>query len=611
MKQITLQVGRSPKVLRGAKKSRNIAPWQYRDQYLKEVLEELAANPAYIQAKEEGRAEKSCLLLMFEPVCDESWIAKEMALVEEVLPEAQVMLLTTMGKLSAENEVQVETTLSLLIFEKSEVRLFSYDCSDMSAEEAGNAFAMSLSPSERQKGVLMITSDVTLGPEGFIKRVLSSHPEVLFFGTQAGTEDILLDRSLTASKKGILKRGIICGEILSDCMEYMPVYNLGWKALGKKLTVTGSRKNGLLDEVDHKPALDVYKHYLGVEPNAYFFDNTSAFPLLIQNGVMPVARVALNYTDEGSMMFATEIPAGTQVSLSYAKTEYLLQESKDNAERMADFQPEALLLTACMNRRVFMGNEKACREEAYYANACREYHCVSGFGEILCTKDGGGQLNSSLLALGMRENAKDPEKEPCRIVDPDLTHQVQLVPLSDRLVTFLEASTEDLSSTVNDLERLAQYDPLTGLYNRHKMDQILSYELAKRRKEKDLSLLMFDIDTFKAVNDNWGREAGDEILRQLSATVKECIRDGDAFARWGGEEFLLLLTSAEIEQAYMVAERIRERVSSTVYEPCGHITISIGVTAVREGDSPRTIFVRADQALYDAKQKGRNCTSMR
>jgi len=122
---------------------------------------------------------------------------------------------------------------------------------------------------------------------------------------------------------------------------------------------------------------------------------------------------------------------------------------------------------------------------------------------------------------------------------------------------------------------------------------------------------MFDVDTFKTVNDNWGREAGDEILRKLSATVKDCIRDGDAFARWGGEEFLLLLTSAEIEQAYMVAERIRERVSNTVFEPCGHITVSIGVAAVREGDSPRTIFVRADQALYDAKQKGRNCTSMR
>lgn len=158
-----------------------------------------------------------------------------------------------------------------------------------------------------------------------------------------------------------------------------------------------------------------------------------------------------------------------------------------------------------------------------------------------------------------------------------------------------------------ELEHLATIDPLTSIYNRRKFNEVLAYELRRdERYPAGLSFIVCDMDNFKAINDDYGHNTGDEVLKLFAELVSNCIRTTDTFARWGGEEFVLLLPEAGFETAIQIAEKIRQEVETTRFSKVDQVTVSFGVTQFLEGDTEDTLFKRADKALYKAKQNGRN-----
>lgn len=162
-----------------------------------------------------------------------------------------------------------------------------------------------------------------------------------------------------------------------------------------------------------------------------------------------------------------------------------------------------------------------------------------------------------------------------------------------------------------ELERLASTDRLTGLWNRVHFDGEMQRALERlRRHEAPSTLLLFDLDHFKRINDEHGHVAGDEILRAVTRTVREKLRITDIFARWGGEEFALLLPDTAETHAHRLAERIREHVAALPLPPAGHVTISCGLTELRADDAHDAVVQRADEALYRAKRSGRNRTEL-
>jgi len=160
------------------------------------------------------------------------------------------------------------------------------------------------------------------------------------------------------------------------------------------------------------------------------------------------------------------------------------------------------------------------------------------------------------------------------------------------------------------LADMALIDGLTGVANRHAFSMSFSQALANvRRKGEKMSILMIDIDHFKAVNDRFGHLAGDRILQDIVVLIKHRIRGLDILCRWGGEEFLVLLQGADLEGACNVAEQLRAEVETGRFgerDRSANVTISVGVAQYREGDSEMEITGRADQALYRAKANGRN-----
>ncbi len=157
------------------------------------------------------------------------------------------------------------------------------------------------------------------------------------------------------------------------------------------------------------------------------------------------------------------------------------------------------------------------------------------------------------------------------------------------------------------IEKKAYYDGLTSVYNRHKFDEIIKNDIKNaQRYHRPLCMAILDIDKFKNFNDTYGHLIGDEVLIMLAQHVKNSIRDTDVFARWGGEEFVILFREIDVLQAEIVSNKIRESIAELEHETAGHITASFGLTEFKEGDTLESMFKRCDDALYKAKDGGRN-----
>lgn len=180
-----------------------------------------------------------------------------------------------------------------------------------------------------------------------------------------------------------------------------------------------------------------------------------------------------------------------------------------------------------------------------------------------------------------------------------------MVEALERVRGELDEQHELLRAEALELEHQATTDPLTGASNRRKFDATTRQEIERaQRYERPLSLFILDIDFFKTINDELGHEAGDQALRQMAALVGGSLRSVDHFARWGGDEFVVLLPEIERAGAIRDAERICALIEGA--QIAGRLTASFGVAQWQVGETADAFFCRADRALYVAKAKGRN-----
>lgn len=182
----------------------------------------------------------------------------------------------------------------------------------------------------------------------------------------------------------------------------------------------------------------------------------------------------------------------------------------------------------------------------------------------------------------------------------------------DAMLVELAALLERLADQAQELQKLATSDPLTTQANRRSLFERLAHEVERaRRYRRPLSALMIDIDHFKPINDTWGHAAGDRVLRSVADVLAATVRQSDLLARYGGEEFVVLLPETDAGDASRLAELMRSRVAETVQQVGGghtaQVTVSIGCATLRGDESADAFIERADEAVYRAKGRGRNC----
>lgn len=190
--------------------------------------------------------------------------------------------------------------------------------------------------------------------------------------------------------------------------------------------------------------------------------------------------------------------------------------------------------------------------------------------------------------------------EKARVEKEQALDQIQL------LAHELELRQVELTTLNTELEKMALKDSLTGLNNRRVYEREIEVQLSShKRSHRTFALILADIDWFKKINDQFGHDAGDQVLKDVSRCLQLGMRDVDTLVRMGGEEFSLLLPSSSAKEAAVVADRKRQEIENMV-TPYGSVTMSFGIAEVHVGDKKGDIYGRADKALYAAKNQGRN-----
>lgn len=178
----------------------------------------------------------------------------------------------------------------------------------------------------------------------------------------------------------------------------------------------------------------------------------------------------------------------------------------------------------------------------------------------------------------------------------------------------LEQAYEEINASHLKLEKqnqllseMATSDQLTGIYNRYKLDESLQKEHARaERYERVYSVILFDVDYFKRINDDYGHLVGDKVLQELVGLIRQGLRRADIFGRWGGEEFLIVCPETNLKQALVLAEKLLLKVEAHQFQNIGSLTISLGVSQCQPNETQPYVLKRADDCLYQAKELGRN-----
>ena len=172
------------------------------------------------------------------------------------------------------------------------------------------------------------------------------------------------------------------------------------------------------------------------------------------------------------------------------------------------------------------------------------------------------------------------------------------------------STSQDITERIameEQLKQLATTDSLTGISNRRKMKTEIESEITRvKRYEDSFTVVMFDLDYFKRVNDSYGHDIGDYVLKKTTRLISQYIRKGDSFGRWGGEEFILVFPNLTQDKAMLISEKLRELIANSSFNEVEEVTISIGVSTYTKGETMKTLLKRVDAALYEAKEGGRN-----
>lgn len=285
--------------------------------------------------------------------------------------------------------------------------------------------------------------------------------------------------------------------------------------------------------------------------------------------------------------------------------EQALEESEQKFRTILDVAVDGVLLMDKRSGRFIEANRAICemlgyRPDELYGLGISDIHPTEALSDALSKYE--------RLAKGKIVVASDlpVKRKDSTVFFADVSSAPMILNRRNVIVSFFHDVTER-KRYEEKMSLLATTDSLTGIANRREFNLQLEKEIDRaRRYDTPLSLIMYDIDNFKQINDTFGHDVGDTILTEVTEVIKKKIRSHDLLARWGGEEFMILMPEADQNDGMQAAEKLRKSVEDTLFEQVGRMTISFGVTAFSKDDDSDDLLKRADNALYQAKDNGRN-----
>ena len=534
---------------------------------------------------------------------------------DEHMPDALYVGCTSHANMvnGALNSAPAMLTCTVFEYETTQVKLLQFPFTEENEKEVVQKLQAYCEKNPWVTSVEMYATILGMSVREFCDEMSALRRDIQVFGGGA-CNPVLSDITtyVVSSGNGVSSHGIVfllCGG--SDFHTYS-TYVSGWTPLRRKFKVTKAYRD-LLYELDGVPAFRVYQRFLNIENNEDLILNTLDFPILMDHKGVDVMRCIMLANEDGSISLTSEIEEGADIRLSYGDPEMILANIRHDGQHIADFQPDAVQAFSCGARKAFWGDDNISDETMLFQNVAPTSGFYTG-GEFLRIGGIMHHFNCTLVLAAMREGEpKTGEIKSLYDASLDEKHSKRIA-LIQRFISFIEASTADFEESNRKLEELNRRlahasitDGMTGLYNRTEIEREIINALSTNN-DGNVSLIMMDLDNFKKVNDIHGHKEGDNVIIALADVLRNVLGHMASahIGRWGGEEFMVLLTDSDMDEAAAYAEQIRRSFAAMEFEAAPSQTVSIGVSQARPGDSCDTLCSRVDKALYTAKANGKN-----
>ena len=534
--------------------------------------------------------------------------------IREMFPSCEAAGTMSAGEIMEGRLMEEGILISALLFETSAIQVFRLDGVKGNEIQIGREVCRILDGVSDIAGAELMFPGTSMNTQYMYEEISKCRPSIRIFGGYPGGHKLNSPEHFIFNADDVMYDSLLLIAYIGKDLHIDVDKTVGWEALGLPFKVTRAAGNHLI-ELDGRPAAEVYEKFLQIDRKVHNnAEESFEFPLLGRQNGDDRLRSTVHIEEDGSVFLHGFVTVGMDIYLSYGNPSNIVEKANERLEALRHFKPQAILLYSCVVRKTFWEDFVDMEMVPFQKIApSAGFHT---WGEIMRVHETGelAEHNITLLSIAMREGEAPAQKLPkIRVDDSVLKGQASLL---KRLTKLVYATMEELQKTHNRLEELnhrltvmAETDYLTGLYNRGKTEERIRDALKETEGTNEpVSLIMIDIDHFKTINDTFGHQAGDQALVNLGISLKASI-DGMAGAcagRWGGEEFFLLLPGTDGETALSAAEKLRKDIENLYQPKIGTMTISLGVITVSGKTDHHMVFRKVDDALYRAKENGRN-----
>ncbi|MCW7753458.1 diguanylate cyclase [Desulfobotulus sp. H1] len=556
---------------------------------------------------------ENILIQVFSGVLSQSYLSLLLRDIREVFPGSAVLGTSSSGEILDGRIVNGRVVVSISFFEHTIVRSAMVSQND-NLEMAGEEIAAMIGRQDARAMIVFacgIKDGMFINGTPLLRALKIFFADTVIAGAHAGDNEKGIE-TFVFTEKGVSSQGVAAVAFFSEKLRVHTGINRNWVPIGKKFTVTGARQN-IVYSIDDQSPYELYRHYLGNEIAKNLPLSAVNFPLMVEREglgitVSPVSICSKN----GSFRFVHDFFTGEQLRFSFCHAGLLRQGSVKIRNELKSFGPQSVFIYSCVARKRVLGGAASAELsmlQGFPASAgffsYGEYYSADGNQVDFFTQT----MTTLSLSEGVGETGTGIADDPG---NKNISIEFQNLEFLHKLV---ETITGELETTNRELAHLARKDPVTGLYNRRFCDKFLQDEISRQsRVHGIITILLLDIDHFKLFNDRYGHVAGDGCLRAVSKKIMEAAkRPGDIPCRFGGEEFLCILSMTDHEGGKKIAEEIMRNVTALAIPHCDsptseYVSVSIGVLTMRcqKDMSGPAMIERCDRLLYEAKEKGRN-----
>ena len=532
------------------------------------------------------KEEINLLVQIFSGIVDSAYCLDLAKNIKLLLPQAKIIGTTTSGEICNGKMYDKSVVLSFSVFKSSKVRSKIYTIDENFC--VGDIEKELLH--SNTKAMIIFSDGFKSDAEQLIKDIYHLRPEMIIAGGRAG--DTNFKETFVFTENGYSDKACVIATLSGDALIVNSDYILKWTPIGKEMTVTKA-KGSMLYELDGIPITEIYRKYLGEDVIRKLPESCMSFPLLLNKDGLIVARDPIALAEDNALVYAGKFEVGDVVRFSFANIEDLTDNLFEYFNEIKQKPAEAVYIYSCTARKALLADK--LMDEISILESLAPSVGFFTFGEYFHAGKIAELLNVTTTFMLLSETEHIDETRTLK-----KSNVIDFDPIKKALTHLVKVTTQEL-------ENLSTHDSLTLLYNRSEYLCTIKKKIKSAQRYKTyFGLILVDIDFFKLVNDNYGHDVGDEILKKFAMVLQESVREDDFVARWGGEEFVIIANTTSQEGVVRLVEKLQKRISEISFLPVPKITASFGLTIYRDEDDYMELFKRVDNALYMAKHNGRD-----